>query len=200
MPSKKCLFLSTPSARRATTIPATLFATLSYFYPRPLRGGRPNHSQALDQTHTISIHALCEEGDLSGEFKNQRLFIFLSTPSARRATLFLMVVFPLRKFLSTPSARRATRTPCNSLTRLFYFYPRPLRGGRPFHRPSAHPSNIYFYPRPLRGGRQGLFNPFFNAGVFLSTPSARRATAFGLKQLNVYLFLSTPSARRATCF
>ena len=33
-----------------------------------------------------------------------------------------------------------------------------------------------FYPRPLRGGRLGPAADYTVAGVFLSTPSARRAT------------------------
>ena len=35
----------------------------SYFYPRPLRGGRPEGIVPLDVGQDISIHALCEEGD-----------------------------------------------------------------------------------------------------------------------------------------
>ena len=48
-------FLSTPSARRATFQMSYSSARLTYFYPRPPRGGRP--------AATISIHALREEGD-----------------------------------------------------------------------------------------------------------------------------------------
>ena len=57
------LFLSTPSARRATTTPA-----------------------AQGKGQKISIHALREEGDqemIDGKTKGDK---FLSTPSARRAT------------------------------------------------------------------------------------------------------------------
>ena len=35
------IFLSTPSARRATLAAQKLILTLMYFYPRPPRGGRP---------------------------------------------------------------------------------------------------------------------------------------------------------------
>ena len=57
----------------------------------------------------ISIHALREEGD----FVPSRLILlvkpFLSTPSARRATIMLHPgTFWISTFLSTPSARRAT--------------------------------------------------------------------------------------------
>ena len=60
---KLSIFLSTPSARRATR----------------------RHPQ-LPRLQAISIHALREEGDL-GSMKNEsRRVLFLSTPSARRAT------------------------------------------------------------------------------------------------------------------
>ena len=56
------------------------------FYPRPPRGGRPTHNAK-------QLHA----------------YIFLSTPSARRATVPNLVYnLEEEKFLSTPSARRAT--------------------------------------------------------------------------------------------
>ena len=81
---------------------------------------------------------------------------------------------------------------------------------------------IYFYPRPPRGGRHGGTNPPPATYRFLSTPSARRATAddvapgAGLIEISIHAlreegdtmscgtstswprFLSTPSARRAT--
>ena len=40
---------------------------------------------------TISIHALREEGDAANPFKPLRGRVFLSTPSARRATLGVLV-------------------------------------------------------------------------------------------------------------
>ena len=55
-----------------------------------------------------------------------------------------------------------------------------------------------FYPRPPRGGRH---QPDFIADfyfIFLSTPSARRATSRSGNELHPTQFLSTPSARRAT--
>ena len=81
----------------------------------------------------ISIHALREEGDLGLRYEGDNAKVFLSTPSARRATLVygrqrrgkLISIHALReegdcrgkrgtkggkRFLSTPSARRATST------------------------------------------------------------------------------------------
>ena len=55
------------------------------FYPRPPRGGR------------LGMRVV-----FRGRAK------FLSTPSARRATIEGVIVFTHRIFLSTPSARRAT--------------------------------------------------------------------------------------------
>ncbi len=148
------VFLSTPSARRATLRVSAVFALVlvisihalreegdtprecrfrprtGHFYPRPPRGGRLGRSLGSGLCHGISIHALREEGDPNGLF-----------------------------FLATP---------CN-------FYPRPLRGGRLDEarvgkQPiliSIHalceegdqeagryaPQTDYFYPRPPRGGR-----------------------------------------------
>ena len=80
---------------------------------------------------------------------------------------------------------------------------------------------FYFYPRPPRGGRRSRNSSFGKSKVFLSTPSARRATTRGLRRscrgpISIHalreegdaytaecmealkVFLSTPSARRAT--
>ena len=57
----------------------------------------------------ISIHALREEGDSVAGANYRRTRRFLSTPSARRATVWKdgKGLVPW-EFLSTPSARRAT--------------------------------------------------------------------------------------------
>ena len=59
-------------------------------------------------TTSISIHALREEGDGSTTSTSGAFTIFLSTPSARRATFVRQMSWHDAKFLSTPSARRAT--------------------------------------------------------------------------------------------
>ena len=67
--------------------------------------------------------------------------------------------------------------------------------------PSQPSAAGYFYPRPPRGGRPHVSFPCFHARLFLSTPSARRATPSPSIARMAPLFLSTPSARRATeCF
>ena len=79
--------------------------------------------------------------------------LFLSTPSARRATGGAGNAPRDAQFLSTPSARRAT-FPCLIVM--------------------SRPSN--FYPRPPRGGRRISTIHRKEKFIFLSTPSARRAT------------------------
>ena len=102
------LFLSTPSARRATSTAPPSVSNTMYFYPRPPRGGRHHQPVASSIPNPISIHALREEGDAEQKAEEMKKFEFLSTPSARRATRFL----PLK------------------LSQNHYFYPRPPRGGR----------------------------------------------------------------------
>ena len=123
------------------------------FYPRPPRGGRPGCGGELAVNVNISIHALREEGDphlakqaaggvisihaLREEGDKYALFdmtqstIFLSTPSARRATVGeVPFTYLVLEFLSTPSARRATGAIHGGETFQWNFYPRPPRGGR----------------------------------------------------------------------
>ena len=57
------LFLSTPSARRATPRWFHPGGIRGNFYPRPPRGGRPTSFARRCHRKEISIHALREEGD-----------------------------------------------------------------------------------------------------------------------------------------
>ena len=302
-------FLSTPSARRATHLdvickcffsisihalceegdPASVghAAAVSRFLSTPSARRATYFAACRSSLYAISIHALCEEGDFLSNAGAARLYKFLSTPSARRATRVLQAqdqaerisihalceegdvpcdsVCQTIEFLSTPSARRATVATLVMAVPSGHFYPRPLRGGRPplgdtfasyavisIHalceegdgfclftgaslRISIHALceegdsipfagcslQIYFYPRPLRGGRQDIMLGLSTMLIFLSTPSARRATGGrtlwdGAKLISIHalceegdtvklfavvlqkLFLSTPSARRAT--
>ena len=59
------------------------------------------------------------------------MLLFLSTPSARRATFEWRDDVAAEKFLSTPSARRATARLVGLGMPRIDFYPRPPRGGRP---------------------------------------------------------------------
>ena len=102
------------------------------FYPHPPRGGRhladlqnimmraisihalreegdEAHCGSAKLLQAISIHALREEGDSLVLRPVSLARVFLSTPSARRATRGSLTAFlSLLIFLSTPSARRAT--------------------------------------------------------------------------------------------
>ena len=125
------IFLSTPSARRATGLVADIGDVLGHFYPRPPRGGRRSLGVSTLYYAEISIHALREEGDRTAHGISNAAYRFLSTPSARRATgadegirqAQAISIHALREegdvtdsarspmilsFLSTPSARRAT--------------------------------------------------------------------------------------------
>ena len=51
-----------------------------------LREEGDNHFHSLSRCDKISIHALREEGDGYVHYKTRNITIFLSTPSARRAT------------------------------------------------------------------------------------------------------------------
>ena len=79
-------FLSTPSARRATADGDRPVLAAHYFYPRPPRGGRRAGKFIASTDEPISIHALREEGDAAGVVSFRSISLFLSTPSARRAT------------------------------------------------------------------------------------------------------------------
>ena len=65
------------------------------FYPRPPRGGRPSIPEAGADLVVISIHALRVVGVNYFIGFSVLLFPFLSTPSARRATLALCDVYEM---------------------------------------------------------------------------------------------------------
>ena len=125
----------------------------------------------------ISIHALREEGDPGCHDHCERYAEFLSTPSARRATLMCAVLWPsTSNFYPRPPRGGRPISPCSFIDTV-YFYPRPPRGGRPGFSGGGFLISRDFYPRPPRGGRlsSSTLKPF--CFRFLSTPSARRATA-----------------------
>ena len=163
-------FLSTPSARRATFFRSCLSLTTWNFYPRPPRGGRPPCSP----------------------FSNSSVS-FLSTPSARRATVRCAYSLEHLKFLSTPSARRAT------FLFLFFFPLIPisihaLREEGDFFFTGKSLFVKYFYPRPPRGGRPYRLRCLPSGSIFLSTPSARRAT-HGVFSYSLMILISIHALR-----
>ena len=107
--SRRALFLSTPSARRATILPK-FYVFVSDISIHALReeGDHAGSVQGADCAN-ISIHALREEGDVVVVVIGSVEMLFLSTPSARRATRDRKLYGRRDQgFLSTPSARRAT--------------------------------------------------------------------------------------------
>ena len=152
----------------------------------------------FQQHRTISIHALREEGDVRDAGIKKVCRVFLSTPSARRATSGLQRYCP-ECAISIHALREEG-------DRLKIYIPPTLKN---------------FYPRPPRGGRHFCTDCGIIKSTFLSTPSARRATVIILVLLGAHpisihalreegdcrfsyrdgaalIFLSTPSARRAT--
>ena len=68
-----------------------------YFNPRPPRGGRRRHHGQSELLRAISIHALREEGDPVKASKTTKTDKeFQSTPSARRATEYILCSFQRR--------------------------------------------------------------------------------------------------------
>ena len=110
------VFLSTPSARRATAVLYPLSPPSVYFYPRPPRGGRPGDRRAgrlkcnfyprpprggrrvvvdeRDLREVISIHALREEGDPSCSSRAAGASYFYPRPprGGRRVVLALEAI------------------------------------------------------------------------------------------------------------
>ena len=79
-----------------------------------------------------------------------------------------------------------------------HFYPRPPRGGRP-PKETKVSCQFYFYPRPPRGGR--LRRRAKIPLCFVISIHALREEGDGAVvtlQIMMVKFLSTPSARRAT--
>ena len=123
----------------------------------------------------ISIHALREEGDPEPDSCDCEFVVFLSTPSARRAT-------ELHSFRQGQSEI--------SIHALREEGDRGHPGRRAGEGISIH---------ALR--EEGDAKTTLDRGhrhKFLSTPSARRATAARIAAYKGWVFLSTPSARRAT--
>ena len=123
---------------------------------------------------------------------------FLSTPSARRATERWVRQLCGEGFLSTPSARRATVSFPASCRDRKNFYPRPPRGGRPGKKQAELTSVLDFYPRPPRGGRRARPKGKDPYADFYPRPPRGGRPHYSRTAVGYRLFLSTPSARRAT--
>ena len=146
-------FLSTPSARRATS------------------------SQSACCTNTsISIHALREEGDTVTVTAPATAPAFLSTPSARRATLSQRHAVNLAG-ISIHALREEGDSPAAFAFSLYlHFYPRPPRGGRRSILRGTGPATGISIHALREEGDVIADQQAYSIKRFLSTPSARRAT------------------------
>ena len=122
---------------------------------------------------------------------------FLSTPSARRATIISsIIVLPLS--ISIHALREEGDIVHGIGESLSFISIHALREEGDHRRLPVWLVLCHFYPRPPRGGRRALASATLDASIFLSTPSARRATSGSARSSKACQFLSTPSARRAT--
>ena len=173
--ARSSIFLSTPSARRATHPALRRHRILRISIHALREEGDLLTCCSRSSRQCISIHALREEGDAKATEIEVEILNFYPRPPRGGRRVSGCEHHNLGRFLSTPSARRATFQ-CSQSSRLgTNFYPRPPRGGR--HRSATHPRTRC---------------------QFLSTPSARRATSAVNSTRHTDRFLSTPSARRAT--
>ena len=168
-------FLSTPSARRATVSVDRdrISLTISIHALREEGDFGPDRRQLPPQK--ISIHALREEGDGLASSSALGVSNFYPRPPRGGRHKQSCKAFITTSFLSTPSARRATSSylscfPINSISI------HALREEGDYNRRSKSKQILYFYPRPPRGGRHGMTAKEIANELFLSTPSARRAT------------------------
>ena len=191
-----------------------------YFYPRPPRGGRrPGGNHAAGRENFYPRPPRGGRREIS--WWDHVTDTFLSTPSARRATISRAPMWLPPIFLSTPSARRATSYTAESSIIDVGF----------LSTPSARRATTQWFPlvtsmpisiHALREeGDRPASRPWSRSARFLSTPSARRATcpsgSYAHKHdISIHAlreegdvcpccgaklepqFLSTPSARRAT--
>ena len=191
-------FLSTPSARRATAATAARQPASSDFYPRPPRGGRLQRLGQNAACNQISIHALREEGDAKPLSVHSPADDFYPRPPRGGRPRTLMKITGALLFLSTPSARRATDDPVQGHDRISISI-HALREEGDSACFCSIPSFRNFYPRPPRGGRR--IAVCLGNGIELISIHALREEGdlfVGLKGVVRLEFLSTPSARRAT--
>ena len=83
--SRRCVFLSTLSLRRATWDNVKCCCSIRDFYPRSPCGERPRDSRSVPRWHAISIHALLAESDLRGcPVWSRRRYFYPRSPCGER--------------------------------------------------------------------------------------------------------------------
>ena len=148
------VFLSTPSARRATRDLYRFIADFGVFLSTPSARRATFNKIHKTKMKYISIHALREEGDLLDQFLDS-IHISISIHALREEGDDEQEVegSATKPFLSTPSARRATRS-----------------SGRWSYDGLISIHALREEGDPARDDADAT------AAIFLSTPSARRAT------------------------
>ena len=150
---------------------------MRYFYPRPPRGRRRENIQCEAKLLAISIHALREEGD--GRHPVLCCFGYYFYPRPPRGGRLQLVrgFNSQHKFLSTPSARRATGDVV-SAQHIVDISIHALREEGDLDSDIAQIIyKISIHALREEGDMLTLF-AVADVAVFLSTPSARRATSF----------------------
>ena len=113
-------------------------------------GDQSDHASV--EASLISIHALREEGDALGVRSRVDGVDFYPRPPRGGRRKPVMVLAVKGEFLSTPSARRATVHHLRGHDRVFISI-HALREEGDVTRAIKEQWPIYFYPRPPRGGR-----------------------------------------------
>ena len=170
-------FLSTPSARRATDAASELQSRADISIHALREEGDKRGPVFYVIPPRISIHALREEGDVLCGAPHGCTALFLSTPSARRATAH--IVGRLDVGAISIHALREEGDPAQDRHDVAFvlisIHALREEGDMGYGSCSHRSSN--FYPRPPRGGRLSRIGIDEGTDQFLSTPSARRATA-----------------------
>ena len=178
--------------------------------------------QAGQGVQAISIHALREEGDRDGHTGDNPARVFLSTPSARRATIknqpfCLKLIISIHALREEGDAGRANggdttlgisihalreegdAAAVDDLRTLPNFYPRPPRGGR---RQSlcrgVQVCSISIHALREEGDRRKSDRLASIQQISIHALREEGDPSYNIRGLGVRIFLSTPSARRAT--
>ena len=157
--------------------PCTTRRTARYFYPRPPRGGRRFNQLKRNSSH-FNFYPRPPRGGRHGMITLSFLLAkFLPTPSARRATDLLLQVKTCI-IISTHALREeGDAKPSGASGGCRRISTHALREEGDRLMPVLPEMVADFYPRPPRGGRPAVGETYAIMGIFLPTPSARRATA-----------------------
>ena len=143
--------------------------------------------------YAISIHALREEGDGLQNLRSSGSRNFNPRPPRGGRPDCNVDVVRIAGFQSTPSARRATMFIGNfAVTRFISIHA--LREEGDFTAHKSKTAMVYFNPRPPRGGRPLPPDQDRSDSRFQSTPSARRATKIS-HTISISLFISIHALR-----